>query len=58
MENFIRGLLYAHKDELLHLGNGTPGERNRKQELVTRIDELEAILKNDKPFILRLEESK
>lgn len=45
MENFIRGLIYAHKEEISILYDTTPGERQRKRDLNTRIMELESILK-------------
>lgn len=57
MENFIKGLIYAHKEELSKLSNYTPGERERKQNLITRIDELEAILECSEIPKLRIKES-
>lgn len=44
MENYIKGLIYAHKEEISFLYDTTPGERQRKRDLTTRIKELEAIL--------------
>lgn len=44
MENFIKGLIYAHKEDLTNIGTGTPHERSVRDNLISRIKELESIL--------------
>ncbi|WP_346961993.1 hypothetical protein [Clostridium sp.] len=44
MENYIKGLIYAHKEELTNIGIGTPHERSVRDNLISRIKELETIL--------------
>lgn len=44
MENYIKGLIYAHKEELTNIGIGTPHERRVRDNLISRIKELESIL--------------
>lgn len=45
MENYIKGLIYAHKEDLTNIGTSTPHERNIRDNLISRIKELESILK-------------
>jgi len=44
MENYIKGLIYAHKEDLKKIGIGTPGERSARDNIISKIAELESIL--------------
>lgn len=46
MENYIKGLIYAHKEDLTNIGTNTPHERNIRDNLISRIKELESILEH------------